>query len=176
MSDIAREANVNRGSLYNAYGSKEALFLKSYKKYAEEYLENIQESLSSGTLRERLEKFFSVAITNFCKGDPPRGCPTTRSLMELSSTEGNGLPEEARETFAALLAGVLSRLEAALRTGARAGEFKGEPAAAAEHILAVIRGLVVIERAFRDEAQLHRIAQSTIDLIVPNISASSAAS
>src|ERR1700712_730219 len=30
LSDIARDAGVQRGSLYNAFGSKEALFLCAY--------------------------------------------------------------------------------------------------------------------------------------------------
>ena len=34
LSDIARDAGVQRGSLYNAFGSKEALFLQAYERYA----------------------------------------------------------------------------------------------------------------------------------------------
>ena len=33
LSDIARDAGVQRGSLYNAFGSKEALFLRAYERY-----------------------------------------------------------------------------------------------------------------------------------------------
>ena len=38
LSDIARDAGVQRGSLYNAFGSKEALFLCAYERYAGDYL------------------------------------------------------------------------------------------------------------------------------------------
>ena len=83
LSDIARDAGVQRGSLYNAFGSKEALFLCAYERYAGEYLSALQKTLGSGTLRERLTAFFDLTIKNFRSGSPPRGCPTTRGLMEL---------------------------------------------------------------------------------------------
>ena len=91
LSDIARDAGVQRGSLYNAFGSKEALFLCAYQRYASEYLKALQKTLGSGTLRERLTAFLELTIKNFRSGSPPRGCPTTRGLMELGSVEGEGL-------------------------------------------------------------------------------------
>src|SRR6266550_8613416 len=54
LSDIARDAGVQRGSLYNAFGSKEALFLCAYERYASEYLSTLQKALGSGALRKRL--------------------------------------------------------------------------------------------------------------------------
>ena len=47
LSDIARDAGVQRGSLYNAYGSKEALFLSAYERYAGEYLASLQKVLDA---------------------------------------------------------------------------------------------------------------------------------
>ncbi len=64
LSDIARDAGVQRGSLYNAFGSKEALFLCAYERYASEYLRSLQKALGSGTLRARLTAFFDVTIKN----------------------------------------------------------------------------------------------------------------
>ena len=164
LSDIARDAGVQRGSLYNAFGSKEALFLCAYERYAREYLGKIQKTLGSGTLRERLTAFFDVTIKNFRSGSPPRGCPTTRGLMELASVEGEGLDEDARRAFADLVARITGLVQDALSAGAERGEFKGAPDLAALHIITVTRGLAVLERAFGDEAQLRKIAAHTIDL------------
>jgi TetR/AcrR family transcriptional regulator, transcriptional repressor for nem operon len=168
LSDIARDAGVQRGSLYNAFGSKEALFLCAYERYASEYLSSLQKTLGSGTLRKRLTAFFDLTIKNFRSGSPPRGCPTTRGLMELGSVEGEGLDENARAAFADLVARVTGLIEEALSEGARRGEFNGDPESAALHIATVTRGLAVLERAFGDEAQLRRIATHTIDLVLGN--------
>ena len=166
LSDIARDAGVQRGSLYNAFGSKEALFLQAYERYAGEYLTSLQKVLGSGTLRARLTAFFDQTIKNFRSGSPPRGCPTTRGLMELGSAEGEGLDENARQAFADLVARVTTLIEDALSEGAKHGEFNGDPASAALHIATVTRGLAVLERAFGDEAQLRKIAGHTVDLVL----------
>jgi len=166
LSDIARDAGVQRGSLYNAFGSKEALFLCAYERYAGEYLLAIQKALGSGTLRERLAAFFDLTIKNFRSGSPPRGCPTTRGLMELGSAEGEGLDENARKAFADLVARITGLLQDALAAGAKRGEFEGDAGSAALHIATVTRGLAVLERAFGDEAQLRKIAAHTIDLVL----------
>jgi TetR/AcrR family transcriptional regulator, transcriptional repressor for nem operon len=166
LSDIARDAGVQRGSLYNAFGSKEALFLCAYERYASEYLNSLQKTLGSGALRARLTAFFDVTITNFRAGSPPRGCPTTRGLMELGSVEGEGLDENARKAFADLVARITALIEQALSEGIKRGEFKGDPKTAALHITTVTRGLAVLERAFGDEAELRSIAGHTVDLVL----------
>ncbi|WP_270936164.1 TetR/AcrR family transcriptional regulator [Falsiroseomonas oryzae] len=172
LTDIAREAGVQRGSLYNAFGSKEALFLSAYGRHREDYLASVERTLSAGTLRERLAAFFDFAIGNFCAGSPPRGCPTTRGLMEVASVEGEGLDEEARRAFADLLSRLTALVEGALRDGAARGEFAGDTAMAAWQIVAVARGLVVLERAFGDEAQLRRIAMHTVDTVLASVASS----
>ena len=166
LSDIARDAGVQRGSLYNAFGSKEALFLCAYERYSGEYLGAIQKALGSGTLRERLAAFFDLTIKNFRSGSPPRGCPTTRGLMELGSVDGKGLDENARQAFADLVARITGLIQEALSEGVERGEFNGAPEIAALHIATVTRGLAVLERAFGNEAQLRKIATHTINLVL----------
>ena len=57
LSDIARDAGVQRGSLYNAFGSKEALFLCAYERYASEYLGALQKVLGSGRCESASPRF-----------------------------------------------------------------------------------------------------------------------
>ena len=166
LADIAREASVQRGSLYNAFGSKEALFLVAYERYADEYLKSVAKALGAGTLRKRLIAFFDMTIANMCAGSPARGCPTTRGLMELASVDGEGLDENARQAFADLVARIIGLVQDALTEGVERGEFNGVPAIAALHIVSVTRGLAVLERAFGDETQLRRIARHTVDLVL----------
>ena len=166
LSDIARDAGVQRGSLYNAFGSKEALFLCAYQRYAGEYLAVLQKALGSGTLRQRLTAFFELTIKNFRSGSPPRGCPTTRGLMELGAAEGEGLDENARQAFADLVSRITAVVRETLSEGAARGEFSGDPDSAALHIVTVTRGLAVLERAYGDEVQLRKIAAHTVDLVL----------
>jgi AcrR family transcriptional regulator len=166
LADIARDAGVQRGSLYNAFGSKQALFLAAYERYAGDYLKSVQKALGAGTLRKRLTAFFDMTIKNMCAGSPSRGCPTTRGLMELGSAEGEGLDDNARAAFAELIGRITALVQEALLEGVRHGEFKGNAEAAALHIVTVTRGLAVLERALGDEGQLRRIAAETVELML----------
>ncbi len=167
LSDIARAAGVQRGSLYNAFGTKEALFLCAYERYADAYLASVEDALRKGALRTRLTAFFTFAINNFCSGSPPRGCPTTRGLMEISSVEGEGLNDETRQVFADLLTRLTALIEGTLRKGREDNEFDGDPKKTAEHIVAVARGLIVLERAFGVAAKLRGIAKHAVETILP---------
>nr|WP_249158335.1 TetR/AcrR family transcriptional regulator [Bradyrhizobium jicamae] len=166
LADIARDAGVQRGSLYNAFGSKEALFLAAYERYARDYLAAIETTLGQGSLRARLTAFFEVTISNMCAGSPPRGCPTTRGLMELGAAEGEGLDDTARQAFADLIEGIAEVLRDTFAEGKTRGEFAGNPEMAARHIVTVTRGLAVLERAFGDEDELRTIAAHTVDLVL----------
>lgn len=165
LSEIARAAGVQRGSLYNAFGSKEALFLAAYARYAEDYVASVEKTLGNSGLRDSLTAFFEMTIRNFRSGTPPRGCPTTRGLMELDSTD-DALHHQARDAFAALVTRITALIEAAFVRAAARGEFSGDAAAAAWQIATVTRGLAVLERAFDDEPQLRKIAGHTIDLVL----------
>lgn len=167
LAEIARDAGVQRGSLYNAFGSKEALFLSAYRHYARDYLGAVEQTLDGvGSLRERLRAFFDFAIGNFCAGSPPRGCPTTRGLMEIASVAGQGLTDETRQAFAELLTRLMALMEKTLEEALQRGEFHGEPKLAAAHLITVARGLVVLERAYGDEAQLRDIARHAVDTVL----------
>src|SRR5262249_30906362 len=78
MQDLATATGVQRGSLYNAYGDKEAIFLRAFDQYAEQFLERAGHALAQGDAAARLQKFLDAAITNMTSGSPARGCLTTR--------------------------------------------------------------------------------------------------
>ena len=84
----------------------------------------------------------------------------------MGSAEGEGLDDNARQAFAALVARITSLVQEALSVGAARGDFNGDPESAALHIVTVTRGLAVLERAFGDEAQLRKIPANTVDLIL----------
>lgn len=169
FTEIAREAGVQRGSLYNAFGSKEALFLAAYERYSGGYLAAVEQVFGGDNLRDSLIAFFDMTIRNFRSGSPPRGCPTTRGLMELDASKGDAMDEQARAAFTALVTRVMQLIEAAFSRAATRDEFSGDATMAAWQIATVTRGLAVLERAFDDEAQLRKIAADTINLLLGDL-------
>ena len=55
MQDLATATGVQRGSLYNAYGDKEAIFLRAFDQYAGQFLETAGNALAQGDAAARLK-------------------------------------------------------------------------------------------------------------------------
>jgi TetR/AcrR family transcriptional regulator, transcriptional repressor for nem operon len=141
MQDLATATGVQRGSLYNAYGDKEAIFLRAFDQYAEQFLQTAGNALARGDAAARLQNFFDLIIANMTSGSPPRGCLTTRTALDaaISSTA-------VRERVQSLL----SRLEQL--TGKAISSAPNKlPAIDANRLARVVvtftRGLAVMERA-----------------------------
>jgi AcrR family transcriptional regulator len=161
MQDLAQATGVLRGSLYNAYGGKEQIFLRAYDRYGQRYLVDARRALDRPSLSQALDSFLAYAVASMTKGRPTRGCLTTKAALdeELSS-------EEIR----AALADLLKRLEALLFERL-ANPGKGErlrvPAEdAAKLLVTMTRGLVVMERVNQRPAELLRVSKALVGSLV----------
>jgi TetR/AcrR family transcriptional regulator, transcriptional repressor for nem operon len=159
MQDLAAATGVQRGSLYNAYGDKEAIFLRAFDQYARDFLESVAKLLAEGDVAERLTKFFDSAIVNMTGGSPPRGCLTTRTALNAGISS-----EVVRERVQDLL----GRLEQAVSKAISSAP-GGRPAAEANRLARVVvtftRGLAVMERAGYSRKQLKESASTFVDAL-----------
>ncbi len=80
---MAEATGVQRGSLYNAYGDKERLFLLAFERYASRFLDFVRQALSNPDPAVALTALFKGAIANMTEGAPSRGCLTTKTAIEL---------------------------------------------------------------------------------------------
>src|SRR3954447_25435899 len=64
MQDLAAATGVQRGSLYNAYGDKEEIFLRAFDQYAEQFLDTAAKALADGDVAARLRNFLDVIVIN----------------------------------------------------------------------------------------------------------------
>ena len=162
MQDLAAAAGVQRGSLYNAYGDKEAIFLRAFDAYATEFLDNAGQALAGETAAERLRNFLDIIIVNMTGGSPPRGCLTTRTALD---------PAISREAVRQRVQGLLGRLER-LVSKAISSAPRGRPKLDADRLARVVvtftRGLAVMERAGYSRKQLRDTAAAFVEAVVGN--------
>lgn len=160
MKDIAEETGVQRGSLYNAYGDKDVIFLRVFSLYRAKYVEQMLATLQAPTLRGALEGFFDFAINSMTIGTPTRGCLSTKTIV------GTEAPDEA---IKAQIKALLDDIEIALcERISRANERDNlalDPIAAAQLIVTLTRGLVVIERTYQDKQRLQNVAHSLLSTL-----------
>ena len=75
MQDLAAATGVQRGSLYNAYGDKEAIFLRAFDQYAAQFLDTAARRWRRATFRRGLKIFFDVIVMNMTSGSPAPRLP-----------------------------------------------------------------------------------------------------
>ena len=141
MQDLAAATGVQRGSLYNAYGDKEAIFLRAFDQYAEQFLQASGKALAEGDAAARLQNFLDMIVTNMTSGTPARGCLTTRTALDVAISS-----DAVRER----VQNVLSRLEQLVAKAISSASDR-RPAVDAHRLARVVvtytRGLAVMERA-----------------------------
>ena len=161
MLDLAAATGVQRGSLYNAYGDKEAIFLRAFDLYAARFLEGARASLEGDDAGLVLRRFFDTVIANMTSGTPARGCLTTKT-----AGDGSLASERIKEKLGGFLDRLAAIVEAALsRPAIRAG-LALEPAQAAMVVVTFTRGLAVMERVHGDRTALARAADGLIRALI----------
>lgn len=165
MQELATATGVQRGSLYNAYGDKETLFLRVFEVYRERFLLQVRKSLDKPKTRDALRSFFDHVITSMttvlAEDAPTRSCLSTKTAMEAEDM-GHAIRKAIQsllDEFEGILLERLSMIEKGTRMRLPADE-------AARLILTLTRGIVVIERVYRDPKRLRRTADSLIDLLL----------
>jgi TetR/AcrR family transcriptional regulator, transcriptional repressor for nem operon len=162
MIDMAEATGIQRGSLYNAYGDKERLFLLAYDRYASGFLDSVRPALSNPDPTLALTSLFKGIIASMIEGAPSRGCLTTKTALELPLA---GKTIEARvkqliEDFTALVRDALS-------TPVARRKLSCDPGAAADLVVTFTRGLAVMERAFHDPRHLEKMSEQFVRILVP---------
>jgi AcrR family transcriptional regulator len=166
MIDVAQATGVLRGTLYNAYGDKERLFLLAFERYASRFLDSVRQALSNPDPAVALNALFKRIIANMSEGAPTRGCLTTKTATELPLA---GKAIEARlkrllEDFTALIRNALS-------TPTARQKLSCDPGAAADLVVTFTRGLAVMERAYRNPRHLEKMSRQFVRILLPNFPA-----
>lgn len=160
MVDLARTTKVQRGSLYNAFADKEAIFLKAYDLYAERFLGAMREALADPDPRGAVRAVLDAGIANMCGGRPAHGCLTTRTVMDAAAQSAAVRARVRRllDQFETMIADMLA-------AAAARGAFAGDARASARVVVALTRGLAVLERAYGDEERLRETAEAAIAMM-----------
>jgi AcrR family transcriptional regulator len=146
-SELTAATGLNKSSLYNAFGDKEALYLKCLERFSETFGAPLAATLDRPDFVDAIAGFFEGLLMRLGTRGLPRGCPMTMAALELGGTEGpvgKTIHSNLEITEAALRA----RCERAVRDGDLP---EGTDCAAlAALFLALARGLPALNRGFGD--------------------------
>jgi AcrR family transcriptional regulator len=156
---------MNRPSLYNAFGDKRELYLKSYARYrADARAAMVDTFKDEMPIRQRLQRIYAVALDIYLSGDSgPRGCFTVMT----AASEAVSDPE-----IRAMVLEGFTELDKAFAASFRMAKEKGElPANADPQVLAQLASATIHTVAIRARAQVPRkeleaIVKGAIDVMV----------
>lgn len=160
VEDLSRATGLSKGSLYGAFGDKEALFRRVLDDYCAA-VEHSAAALLDGRDDQalaRLREWFLVPLDHLDR----RGCLLARATAELA-WENEAVATRSLAAYTTLLDVCRRLVEQAQRAGLV------DPAADAEalggFVLATHRGLEALAKAGMDIATMKRIACAAIDSI-----------
>ncbi len=161
-ADLLAAIGVGKGSFYNAFGSKHALFEEALRRYGDERVAGLAGWFSKkGTVRERLGGYFERLAAPENEKTLRRGCLAANTAAELGRRDPAAM-KIVQSTFERME----SVLEATLREGRDRGELDDgvDPTALASLLLATIVGVTVLARVGGSSSRTKRIAQAVAAL------------
>ncbi|MER6048497.1 TetR/AcrR family transcriptional regulator [Streptomyces sp. NPDC001793] len=158
--DLVDALGIGKGSLYNAFGSKHALFERALVRYRDDQAQALIDMLERpGPVKERLSEALHLLVV-LDLGDPDRrGCLAVNVAAELTGAD---------ETATELVRRMFDRTEGAFRAlieeGQRAGEIAPDRDARAigSMLLATVVGLRLLARVAEGPERLTRVIEATL--------------
>lgn len=160
--DLTKAMGIGSPSLYQAFGSKEALYAEALRHYGETieplYWDRFR---SAATAREATSAYLldSAAAVTACREGAPRGC-----MVALSSVGSEGYVQLG-ELVRSERAVALERLEARYARGVCDGEIPAsvDPHALARFVQAVQSGMSILARDGAQRAELEDVARLAME-------------
>lgn len=161
LDDLAKAMQMNRPSIYNAFGPKDAIYRKALLRYCQQLDEVMAETLHKmPQLREGLRAFFGRAIDVYCGSNPGMGC------LMVCTAPGEALShpqvgDDLKELIKQLDSGFTQRLRQARRDGEFPADVPLEATAAL--LQATLQTLALRARSGSGPQALRKIANFAVD-------------
>ena len=160
MQDLVDGMGINRGSLYDTFGSKDELHRRAFAAYAQRRGAELVDVLDGpGSIRERLRHYLFALVTE----PDGRGCFIVNTACERSYEHA-----ESRLMASAAMDATIGALEGAMKSAAAGGELRPgvSPKVAATAVLVLMEGLQVLTKTGTDAATLSPVIDAALDAIL----------
>jgi TetR/AcrR family transcriptional repressor of nem operon len=156
LRDLIGATGLEKGGIYNHFGSKEQLALEAYDYAMSRVTDRLARSQDGVTdAVERLVSMIEAFATNARRPAIEGGCPMMNTAIEADDTHSE-LCDRARESMT-LWHRLVGRI---VKDGKAAGTFADDldPYALASTITAALEGALMLARLYDDAAHMDRVA------------------
>lgn len=161
LNDLVAHMGIHRRSLYDTFGDKHTLFLKTIDCFAAFIKARLNFAISRAeTERQKIQCIFDFMIEG--SGDKSLGCLFVNSATELAPCDKD-VEEKIKNAFI----GLENLLAQCIRTGQKAGEFRADYDAEllAESLHTSLIGIRVLARTSTSKDKLRRIADLSLSIL-----------
>jgi AcrR family transcriptional regulator len=159
LMDLTKAMNINRPSLYAAFGNKESLFRKVLDRYTQGPVAFVLAALDAPTARTAVESFLGGMVRRLTDPRNPRGCLIVQGALTCGN-EANSIRKELMARRGATEAAIRRRFQQAKSDGDLPPS--ANPADLARFVATVIHGLAVQAASGAKRAELQRVAQTAL--------------
>ncbi|MGG3453013.1 TetR/AcrR family transcriptional regulator [Paenibacillus rhizolycopersici] len=161
LQDLVEHMGIHRRSLYDTFGDKHTLFIKTMEQYAKFADATMKAEAQRGrTAKESIRLIFDYLIET--NGEQPLGCFFVNSATELAYRD----PAVSELTSEGFNKGEQLLMEL-LQQGQQTGEFSADvdPRLLASNLYTTMIGLRVLRRTSADKKKLHQIAEVSMAML-----------
>ena len=162
IADLLEGTGLNRGSLYNAFGGKQQLFVKALQKYDQDRLAMLAKLEALDDPKKAIATFFDTTVAKTVADQDHKGCFLFNTALQIKTHD---------EEVNAIVTNGIREIEAFFRRSIEVGQARGDiprgldPEATAKTLLALVVAIRVLGRGVFAEAALRTIADQGKRLI-----------
>ena len=163
MDDLVQATGLSRSSIYDTFGDKHGLFLKSLNHYRCSQQGDLEKQCAkSDTPKKKIRSIFDYTIKNILADKDRKGCLMINVSMELSAVD---------KDVAAVSLANMEGMEQIFSSMVKEGQTKGEiskkftPKALARHLYSSLMGLRVSGMNRPDADALREIVKLALSIL-----------
>ena len=163
ISDLVKAMEINKGSLYNAFGSKKALFTRAFLKYdVENRQATIRQLEAMDDPVRAIEVLFDSLIEESAADAGRKGCFLVNTALDLPNHH-----KDIQDMVTSALDGFETFFEGRIRDGQKTGQIPASIDAkeAAQALVTLVVGLRVLARGAFDTQGLEAIRAQALRTI-----------
>lgn len=164
LDDLAGAMDMNRPSIYRAFGNKDSIYRFALQNYGESTIEELDKLLARRrSLEEDLKLLFRQAIGTYCDGDEPLGCFIACTACADALTHPQ-LVKELLKLIRKIDRKLQERCCVAIESGEISSDF--DPSVLAQAIQGVLHTLAVRARSGQQKGELITLADFQTTLLL----------
>jgi AcrR family transcriptional regulator len=164
LDELAVAMNMNRPSIYNAFGNKHDIYRRSLARFCGQLDKGFEATIaSSSSIKTGLVAFFDMAIEVYCGGEAQMGC----LMICTAPSEALSHPEVGED-----LKGLIQRLDSKIANSLEKAQREGElckslqPKLAAKMLQATLHTLALRARTGESKTSLRKLGRYAVETIV----------